>query len=185
MPFWRREPLHEKLAREGGMSPPPHDPGPHWGEVGIHGIARPREWDAVVSADAPGLEGEEARFTALPDGTLLVEEAADEDALDVLADALEGVLDPPYRAEARRRGGSVWAVGARGIEVLRIEEDVAGDELTLTVHEGRSELTVDGARTWGSIASLERWAAGERLDSYALTAERLDGDLWEVQAAAL
>lgn len=184
MLFRRREPLHAKLAREGGLGPPPEHPGPHWGEVGIHGVARPREWDAVVSVEAPALRGEEARFVALPDGTLLIEEAADEDNLDALADALEGAVEAPYRAEARRRDGTIWAVGARRIEVVSVEDDVAGDELTLTVHEGRRELTVDGTRGFGGVRSLERWA-GERWEAYALTAERLDGDLWEVRAAPL
>jgi hypothetical protein len=182
--FRRREPLHAKLAREGGLGPPPEHPGPHWGEVGIHGISRPREWDAVISVDAPALRGEEARFVVLPEGTLLIEDAVDEGELDTLADALDGAVEAPYRAEARRSGGTIWAVGARRIEVVPVEEDVPGDELTLTVHDGRRELTVDGARSSGGVRSLERWAGG-RWEAYALTAERLDGDLWEVRAAPL
>ena len=77
---------------------PPHDPGPHWGEVGIHGVHRQRVWDAVATVEAPELEGTEARFVALPDGTLL----AETDDLDVepLADALEA-----SRAAALSRGG--------------------------------------------------------------------------------
>ncbi|MGH3105009.1 MAG: hypothetical protein ACRDN6_13025 [Gaiellaceae bacterium] len=182
--FRRREPLHERLAREGGMTPPPVDPGPHWGEVGIHGVPRLREWDAVVAVEAPGLGGEEVRFVALPDGSLVVEEGREDDDPSPFADALEGALDAPYRAEARRRHGETWAVGARSIDVVEIPEEVAGDELTLTAHEGERELHVDGGRTFGSVPSLERWAA-ERFESYSLTAARLDGDLWEVRAAAL
>jgi hypothetical protein len=181
--FWRREPLHVRLARKGGLGPPPEHPGPHWGEVGIHGIPRPREWDAVISADAPDVRGDEARFVVLADGMLLIEESVD-DAIAPLADALEGALEAPYRAEARRSGGTLWAIGARRIEVVTIDEEIAGDELTLTVHEGRRELTVDGARSFGGVRSLERWAV-ERWEAYAITAERLDGDLWEVRAAAL
>jgi hypothetical protein len=181
--FRRREALHERLAREGGLTPRPVDTHPRWGEVGIHGVARPREWDAVVTVDAPALGGDEARFVALGDGSLLIEQAADEE-VDVLADALDGAVEPPYRAEARRQDGSTWAVGARRIVVVRVAEEVAGDELTLTMSEGRRELRVGGARGFGSLGSLERWA-GERWESYALSAERLDGDLWEVRAAPL
>ena len=43
----------------------------------MHGIARPREWDAVVTADAPGLRGDAVVFVALPDGELLVEDGDD------------------------------------------------------------------------------------------------------------
>ena len=139
MLFRRREPLHRRLAREGGLTPPPVDTGPNWGEVGIHGIPRPREWDAVVTADVPGLSGDELRFVVLDDGTLLVEEGADTDDPTPLADALDGTLEPPYRAEARRRAGTTWAAGARRIEVAELEEDVNGDELWLSSHDGVRE----------------------------------------------
>jgi hypothetical protein len=182
--FRRREPLHRRLAREGGLTPPPVDPGPHWGEVGIHGIPRPREWDAVVTADVPELRGDELRFVVLDDGTLLVEEGADSDDPTPLADALDGTLDLPYRAEARRRAGTTWAAGARRIEVVRLEEEVNGDELWLAQHDGVRELRVDGEPSFGSVRSLERWAE-QRFESYALAATRLDGDLWEVRAAPL
>jgi hypothetical protein len=182
--FRRREPLHARLAREGGLTPSPIDPGPHWGEVGIHGLSRPREWDAVVAAEAPALRGEELRFVVLPDGTLLVEEGAEEDDPTPLAEALEGAVQPPYRAEARRRAGETWAAGARRIEIVAVDDDVDGDELTLTVHDGHRELLVEGAPAFSSVRTLERWA-GARFDSYALAATRLDGDLWEVRVAPL
>ena len=50
----------------------PLDPGSHRLEAGITGLARQREWDAVATADAPGLPGDEAEFVALSDGRLLV-----------------------------------------------------------------------------------------------------------------
>jgi hypothetical protein len=184
MLFRRREPLHARLAREGGLERRPENPGPHWGEVGIHGIARLREWDAVVAVDAPALAGQELKFVVLEDGTLLIEDGAETDDPTALADGLEGALPPPYRVEARRRSGTTWAVGARRIDVVELEEAVDGDELSLTVHDGVRELLVEGKRGFGSVRSLERWAA-ERFESYALTAERLDGDLWEVRAAPL
>jgi hypothetical protein len=184
MLFRRREPLHARLAREGGLQMRPENPGPHWGEVGIHGIARPREWDAVVAVEAPALGGDELRFVVLEDGTLVIEEGLEGDDPSPLADGLEGALPPPYRVEARRRSATTWAVGARRIDVLELDEPVDGDELSLTVHEGARELLVDGRPAFGSVRGLERWAA-DRFDSYALTAERLDGDLWEVRAAPL
>ena len=182
--FRRRESLHERLAREGGMAPPPENPGPHWGEVGIHGVPRLREWDAVLTVEVEGLSGDEARFVALPDGSLLVEHAGERDDLSPLADAADASLPPPYRAEAVRRAGATWAVGLRSLEVVELEEEVDGDEIVLTVHDGVRDVTVDGQRSFGSLRTLERYA-GQRFSSYSLTARRLDGDLWEVQAAPL
>jgi hypothetical protein len=181
-PFWRRkEPLHERLAREGGMvERPPHDPGPHWGEVGIHGVHRQRVWDAVATVEAPELEGTEARFVALADGTLL----AETDDLDVgpLADALEASVWPPYRAEAvRRPPDGLWVVAARRIQVVEVVEQIDGDELTLTMNGGERTLDVDGSRAFGGVPTLERLATGDAV----VTARRLDGPLWEVAVAPL
>jgi hypothetical protein len=187
MPFRRREPLHERLAREGGMRPPPEDPGPHWGEVGIHGVPRLREWDAVLTAEAPDLSGDEVSFVALPDGSLLVEQAGERDDLTPLADAVEGSVAPPYRAEAVRRTGQTWAVGVRSIDVVELPDDVPGDAITLTVHGGVRDLLVDGERSFGSFGSfraLEEYA-GARFASYSLDATRLDETLWEVRVAPL
>ena len=175
-PFWRRQPLHEKLALEGGLGePPPHDPSPRWGEVGIHGIHRQRVWDAVATVEAPDLEGDEAAFVALEDGTLLTET----DDLDVepLADALEASIQPPYRAEAVPRGDGLWAVAARRITVADVPEDVEGDSVTITVRQGNRTLEVDGAPAFGSIPTLERLVG----DDAVLNARRLDGTLWEVE----
>jgi hypothetical protein len=185
--FRRREPLHERLAREGGLGAPerqPHDTTPNWGETGIHGVSRPRKWDAVVLATAP-FEGEWTSFVALPDGTILTDQddVADE-ALVPLAAALETSVSPPYRAEAVRRGKNRYAVAARQIEVVEVPEEVAGDEIDLTSFEGERELRIDGVRTFGSIPSLEA-LAHSRFPSYVLHAQRLDGSLWEVSLGPL
>ena len=186
MPFWRREPLHERLAREGGLvgGPPPHDPGPHWGATGIHGVPRPRRWDAVASAQARDLPGEEVAFTALADGTLLVEEDVPDGALAGLAEAIEQTIAAPYRAEAVRRDGEVWAVAARRIDVLELPRETPGDELVVTVRGGERELVVDGERSFGSVPELERLANG-RPDGCVLEAERLDDTLWQVKVSPL
>lgn len=134
-------------------------------------MSRARRWDAVATAEAPGLAGDEAEFVVLPDGTLVGEQAQ-----VPLADAL--ALEPPYRAEAVRREGDLWAAAARRIDVARFAHD--GDEIELSVVDGERTLTVDGLREWGSIPELER-----PLASYAVHARRLDGDLWEVRVSPL
>jgi hypothetical protein len=184
--IFRREPLHKKLAREARLEQPPEleplDPGPHWGATGIHGVPRPRRWDAVASAEATGLSGDEVHFVALPNGDLVVDEDEPEDTLAPLADAVEETVEPPYRAEAVRRGDDVWAVAARRIDVAEFEAD--GEELELVSSEGERVLTVDGAREFGGIPALER--IGLRLsDSYVVRARRLDGRLWEVEVSPL
>ena len=184
--IFRREPLHKKLAREAKLEqiePAPFvDPGPHWGNAGIHGVPRPRRWDAVATAEATGLSGDEVHFVALPNGDLVVDEDEPADTLAPLADAIEQTVEPPYRAEAVRQSDDVWAVAARRVEVAEFEAD--GEEIELVVNEGERTLTVDGARPFGTIPELERLGARES-DSYVVRARRLDENLWEVTTSPL
>jgi hypothetical protein len=184
--IFRREPLHKKLAREARLeqseAAPIVDPGPHWGVTGIHGVARPRRWDAVASAEAPGLSGDEVHFVALPSGDLVVDEDEPADTLGPLADAIEQTVEPPYRAEAVRQGEDVWAVAARRVEVAEFEAE--GNQIDLIANEGSRSLTVDGARTFGTIPELERLGAREG-ESYVVRATRLGANLWEVAVSAL
>lgn len=185
--MWRKEPLHERLAREGGLSlpdPAPHDPGPRWGEAGIHGMHRAREWDAVLVAEAPDLAPDQVEFVVLPDGTLLVQDDLPDGALDPLAAALERSVSPPYRAEAVRRGERRFAVAARAIEVVELPEEIDGERIELTVYSGRRELSIDGERAFGSMPPLEQFAES-RFAQYVLRADRLDEALWEVRVAPL
>ena len=185
MKFRRREPLHERLAREAGLGPEPapHDPGPHWGEVGIHGIHRPRAWDGVVTVEAPGLRGDRAVFVILPDSTLLIEDYPFDDDLSALADAADDTTGVPVRVEAVRREGSVFAVGMRRIHVEEIPEDVDAEELELTIApNGERVLLGDGERIV-SLPSLERLVA--RGWGNVIRARRLDGTLWEVEFASI
>jgi hypothetical protein len=205
--FRRKEPFHERLAREGGLrgelppeaAPPGGAEGDPvswpggvgsagaassrgWMEAGIHGVHRPRTWDTVVTVEVEGVEGDEVHFVALPDDTLLVDEDVD---ADPLAAALDGVADPPYRAEAVRRGQTRWAIGIRRIEVVDLGDDAPdGEELTLTARDGDRELLVDGSPTFGSIPALEQLGAG-RAANYVVQGRRLVDTLWEVQVAPL
>jgi hypothetical protein len=179
--FRRREPLHQRLAREGGLMPP--DPRPAWQETGIHGIPRPREWDATLTADGPGIDGNDVRWVALPDGTLLVEEGPDS-PLDPLAAAVEERLQPPYRARAARQVGDVWAVQVTRLEVIALPTAPAGDTINVARNGGSPTLTVDGREVFGSVPALEERGAREG-DAYAVHAERLDGDMFEIGASAL
>jgi len=187
--WFRREPLHVRLAREAGLQtdePPPHDPTPRWGEVGIHGVARPRRWDAVVNAEAPKLGVGQIEFVTLADGTLVVDDDLDLEpgSLDPLAAALEQTISPPYRAEAAWRGGSSWGVAARRIEVAELPPDVTGDEIVLSVAGGDRSLTIDGKEGWGRLPTLERLGAA-RGESFVVRAQRLAEQAWEVEVTLL
>jgi hypothetical protein len=183
--WFRREPLHARLAREGGLQiddRPPHDPTPRWGEVGIHGVARPREWDAVVRAVAPRLGVGEVEFVTLPDGTLVVDDALDLEpgALDPLAAALEAQLQRPYRAQAVWQGASSWGVAGRRIEVAELPAGVTGETILLSVADGERSLIVDGEPSRQRLPQLEKLGAA-RAESFVVRAERLAELAWEVE----
>ncbi|MGH3071331.1 MAG: hypothetical protein ACRDNB_03555 [Gaiellaceae bacterium] len=175
--FGRGKPLHERLAEEGeldlGVEPkrratsrlgglmhgladgflsaPPDEfgrPSP-LGEVALHGVARARQWDAVASAEAE-LPGDEVHFTALPDGTLVVDEDVPDGSLSSLAEAIEASINPPYVAQGVRRGETLWAVGAKRIRVRAFPER-EGDELEL-VEDGH---IVIGHRLDGDLFQVE------------------------------
>jgi hypothetical protein len=174
--FRRREPLHVRLAREGGLeleTGEPEPPRPPWDASGIHGLHRLRQWDAVTTIAAPELPGEKIGFVALPDGALVAEEGGGD--LSLLAAALD--LGEPYRAEAVRRGDELWALGARRIEVVELP-GVEGEHIELTSNGGERTLRVDGERVFGSVPALER-------PDQVVRARRIEGDFWEVETDPL
>jgi hypothetical protein len=194
--FRREEPLHEKLAREGGLDFPRRvdepdglptlDPEhPLWRIAGIHGIPRAREWDAVATAVAAEVPGTEVDFVALPDGTLYTDDDLPDGALAPLADALDGLLDAPYHAFARRQEEDVWSAAALRVDVVEVPEDVDGDQIDLVVNDdGERTILVDGAESRVEIPSLEDFAA-QQFGSFVLRASRLDETLWEATVLPL
>lgn len=174
--FRRNRPLHERLAEQGGLelgsepdpapsrlaglmhgladgflSAPPDEfgnPSP-LGEVAVHGVPRARRWDVVASARAE-LPVDEVHFTALPDGTLIVEEDVPDGSLTPLAEAIEVTLNPPYRAEAVKREDGVWAVAASRIRVREFAE-VDGDEVELV----EDDSVVIGRRLDGDLFEIQ------------------------------
>jgi len=160
--------------------PLPHDPGPHWGEVGIHGIHRQREWDAVVTVQAPDLAGDELWFVALPDGRVVVDDGvADPTAMVLLLDR-----PAPYRAHAVRRDERVWAVAVRGIQTIELERDPGGSFVELAWDGAERSVRIDGEPTLAGVPELERLGA-ERHAAYVVTAARLVDDVWEIEVTPL
>jgi hypothetical protein len=189
VPFWRRrKALHEELADGTGLLEwgPTHEPGTHVFKETLdvlHG-GRPRRWDGVATAEAPGLETDEVAFTALPDGTLLIDDALPDGALAPLAEAVEQSVAPPYRAQAVRGEGDLWRVAANRIEVVEVPDEVGGDTVDLVVQGDQRTLLVDDKPAWTDVPTLEA-LAHTRHHEFVLHAERLDGRLWAVKVNAL
>jgi hypothetical protein len=195
--FFRREkPIHEQLAAEAGLDIDGLDDElaagaadetfrvPRPSDLAVHGIPREREWDAVASAQAPDLPGEEVEYVALEDGTLVVDEDVPDGALTPLADALEGRISAPYHGYAFWKQDDVWTVAAKRVQVVEVPEDVEGDEVELAVNDGARSIVVDGERSRENIPSLEAFAA-QQFGSFVLHASRLDDTLWEVRVLPL
>jgi hypothetical protein len=198
MRFFRRgETLNERLLREAGLddrraepaaeagrAPEPLDPVLRFRQqfdsvggalLGAGLPPRARRWDAVVTAEAPELAGNEVDFVALPDGSLLVEQEEGDVALDPLAQAVESELTPPYRVHAVRQTDRLWAVSAVSIEVAQFEAD--GDEIEVTQTSDGRAVRVDGMPASGSFPELARLGEAVARSAYAVHAERLDADL--------
>ena len=96
---------------------------------------------------------------------------------------VDGVTVLDY-LRAVRRGESMWAVEASRIEVLALPDAPGGDSIDVTRTSEETILAVEGQRIFGSVPALEERGEREGAD-YAVHAERLDGDLWEIRAAPL
>ena len=156
------------------------------GIPGFSGVPQAPEWDAVDSASAPALRGDEVHFVALADGgrTLIVDEDEPDGSVAPLADAIEATLEPPYRAEGRRQSADVWSVGAVRVDVVELPEDVVGDSIELTSLDGTRELTVDGNASTAELPLLDEIGT-RRGSDYVLRAERLTSTTWVVDTDVL
>lgn len=201
MGFFRRkheETLNEQLLREAGLgdqAPPEEEPAPSLDPLAgrypadpnrfgaYTAAARPALGDVVATARAPGVEGRKVTFVALPAGDLIVEDETGDADLSPFADLVERELKPPYRAEASRLQGDQWAIVASSIHVEQFSYDGA-DALDLVSHGGVAALAADGTSVEGTVPELAAAGAAVSPD-YAVHAERIDDDFWEVRTAAL
>ena len=194
----RNETLNEQLLREAGLDPaqvlgdPPPSPQPEATPSLLRALGvpdgstgTPREWDATVTAEVPGLEDDRIEFTTLSNGDVIVSEETGDTDLSPLADAIERHVTPPYRAVAARQNGDLWAVAAKRIETATFPFPT-GERLELSRNGAvEEELRVDGEPSDARVPrELER--IGEDAGaSFYVEAHRIDGDVWEVKATAL
>jgi len=154
-----------KLMADGGLAP--------WG------IPRERgDWDAVVSVNAPALDGDEVEFVVIEGGDVFMESSLPDGDVSLLADAVEKEVQPPYRARAVRHEGDLWTVSARRLRLERFE--AVGDEIELTVSGTEHKLVVDGQESLGTVPPLEL-RGRETVDHFFAHAVRIEDDLWEVE----
>jgi hypothetical protein len=176
MRLFRRDPVRRRHVGE--QAPPPVDTRPTWGEVGIHGVARAREWDSVVLVAAE-LRGERIAFVALADRSLVLDDGPDD--VEELAEAVERSLAPPYRAEAVRRPDGTWAVGASAIDVVDLP-GLDGDDVTISVGPEGRDVVVDGESRPGTVPELDGFLRGRQ---GLVHARRLAGHTFELSVRSL
>jgi hypothetical protein len=149
---------------------------------GIMGVGPGRTWDAVVAAHAPALTGDSVTFVALPDGTLVVNEDVPDGSLTPVADELEEMVRPPYRAAAARNDGDMWTAVAESVRIVELPE-VGGEELELTFVGGERTLTVGEEQIDLALPALDALADGQ--GDVAIHAERVDGETFSVDVFPL
>jgi hypothetical protein len=83
-----------------------------------------------------------------------------------------------------RRDGTTWAVAARRIETIELEDPPVGDEVEIAWDGAERTVRIDGEPTLRGVPVLERVAAA-RHATYVVTAVRLAGEVWEVAVLPL
>ena len=157
---------------------------PELEDLWLRAMARPGEYDTVVTVHAPKIPGESVAFATLPSGELIVDSEQGDADLSPFAEAVEEHLAAPYRVIARRHEEDVWSVAGRGIDVLELDF-AGGDGIELASVDGAIERKVDGEPYDEPIPVLEKAGEAANGEDYVVQAERLDGNLWEVRASPL
>jgi hypothetical protein len=149
---------------------------------GVMGVGGGRTWDAVVATHAPALTGDRVTFVALDDGTLVINEDLPDGALNPIADQLEEMLEPPYRAAAARGEDDVWTAVAEKVRIVELT-GIPADEVELAVVDGQRTLTFGDEQVDEALPPLDE-IAGEH-DAVAIHAERVDGAAFAVDVFPL
>lgn len=127
---------------------------PRWLPVGIHGVPRAREWDAVLALELPELADRpetEIVLRRLPGGCLVAAggSALPGPAARRLESELARAIDGPCEALLVRRGVAEWSLAARvaRLDVIDLPEHLEVDELAVALTpDGERSVFVDGER---------------------------------------
>ena len=108
-------------------------------------------------------------------------------------EALDRLVERPYEALVVHRGEATWAAAARAIaaELVRLPGVDARSLELATAPDGERTVRVDDAEPLAvappvaaALTELERLARS-RFEAYAVAADRVEGDLWEVRVDPL
>ncbi len=160
--------------------------------TGITGLARPRQWDALIAVELPELAGEtinELSFMAF-DGEIVASAGGGfTTACERVAASLDGELARPYEVLLVRRGSTAWAAGARRVKaelitlgvldarVLEVALTPDG-ELSAALDEGPIEGLVDPVVDI-ALRELERRGRA-RFQAFAARADNVGGERWQL-----
>ena len=130
------------------------------------------------------VEGAECGFV-LATPTHAIPEVGPPEAVSCGMQALDGLIDPPYRAVMLHQDADTWSVGALPIRVAELGRQLSGDEATLVVAEdGSRSLSIDGRPTVEGMDALERFVEA-RFPSYVARVRRLDALFFELTVEPL
>ena len=110
-------------------------------------------------------------YLDIPDGSLVP-----------VADQIEEMVAPPYRAAAARNEGDMWTAVAESVRIVTLP-GIGSDEVELTVVGGERTLTVGDDTSSDAAPALDALAEGH--GDVAIRAERVDADLFAVDVFPL
>jgi hypothetical protein len=132
---------------------------------GLSSVTRDDPWDALVSAHAPGLTGDEVRVAAL-------------------ARAVARQLEAPFWAIGVPDEGDEWTVAATGADILELP-DAPGDEIEASRVGGELTCRLDGeeseVRLLPAIDALLDREGGDAV----VVAHRFAGPVWVAEVFSL
>ena len=150
---------------------------------GLSPVTRDDPWDALVTAHAPGLSGEEIRFAVTADGRTIAGGDAPLEAVAALGRAVARQLDPPFWAIGIPDEGDEWSIAATGAEIVEAP-DAPGDEIEATRVGGAVTVRVDGEES-----DVRLPAVGALLDRQGgdavVVAHRFAGPVWVAELFSL
>jgi hypothetical protein len=128
------------------------------------------------------VSGDAVAFVVFEDGTIVVDVDLPDGSLVPLANELEEIVSPPYRAAAVRNEGALWTGVAQSVRILPLPS-ISGDAVELSIVQGERAVTIDGEPAAAAVDALD--ALAQEHGDVAISAERVDGDLFAVDVFPL
>jgi hypothetical protein len=150
---------------------------------GLSSATRDDPWDALVSAHAPGLAGEEVRFAVAADGRTISGGDAPAEAVAALGRAVARQLEAPFWAIAVPDEGDEWTAAATAAEILELP-DAAGDEIEASRVGGGVTVRVDGEESDAQVSAIETLLDRQGGDA-VVVAHRFAGPVWVAEVFSL